>query len=280
MTHPKISIITPSYNQGQYLEETIQSVIGQNYPNTEYILIDGGSSDDSPSIIKKYANSFAYWQSAPDNGQVDAISQGFSRSTGEILGWLNSDDVFLHPNVLSQVADLFAQNPKADITTGTGVIMNGQGAWNRQTAFQPQYVSYSTLRYRNTILQPATFFRRNIWETHPLDHALHFAFDWDFWIRITKNNNLLATPNVWAGARWWGENKTASGNPRRTWEQAEVFRRYSSARTWQYIALRSFYASYRLIESVPHAFHAPGKKIIRLLSLGLARLSRDRIPTT
>jgi len=101
--YPKISIITPSFNQGKYLEETIFSVLGQNYPNLEYIIIDGGSTDNSVDIIKKYENQLTYWISEPDNGQSHAINKGFMKATGGILAWLNSDDMYL-PGVLDYVA--------------------------------------------------------------------------------------------------------------------------------------------------------------------------------
>jgi glycosyltransferase involved in cell wall biosynthesis len=111
-TYPKISIVTPSFNQGRFIEKTILSVIEQDYPNLEYIIIDGGSTDESVEVIKKYDQHLAYWVSEPDRGQSHAINKGFERATGEIFGWLNSDDWY-HPGALKAVAEAFAANPEA-----------------------------------------------------------------------------------------------------------------------------------------------------------------------
>ena len=280
MNWPLISIVTPSYNQAQFLEATIQSVQNQDYPNLEYIIIDGGSRDGSVEIIEKYANNITFWVSEPDNGQVDALHKGFALSTGEILGWLNSDDVFLHSQVLSEVADIFCRYPDLHMLTGSGMILDGQGKWLRQIPYVPQYVQATTLRYRNFVLQPATFFHRSIFEDTPLDANLHYAFDWDFWIRVSQKYNVLSVPNVWAGARWWGENKTAKGDPARTLEQAKVFARYSGKFTWQYYSLLGFYLGYRFAEMFPMWICAFLKKILRLSSLVLNRISLGKFPIT
>jgi glycosyltransferase involved in cell wall biosynthesis len=112
---PKISIVTPSFNQGRFIEKTILSVIEQDYPNLEYIIIDGGSTDESVEIIKKYEKHLAYWVSEPDRGQSHAINKGFERATGEIFGWLNSDDWY-HPGALKALAEAFAANPEAGVS--------------------------------------------------------------------------------------------------------------------------------------------------------------------
>jgi glycosyltransferase involved in cell wall biosynthesis len=120
---PKVSIVTPSFNQGQFLEETIRSVLLQNYPNLEYIVIDGGSTDNSLEVIKKYEKHLAYWQSRKDGGQADAIAQGFDRATGDILSWLNSDDILL-PTALKDVAGAFAENPKTGVVYGDTIVID------------------------------------------------------------------------------------------------------------------------------------------------------------
>ncbi|GAG62509.1 unnamed protein product [marine sediment metagenome] len=117
LSWPRISVITPSYNQGRFLEKTILSVLNQNYPNLEYIIIDGGSTDESINIIKKYENYIDYWVSEKDRGQADALNKGFKKATGDIIGWQNSDDIYL-PSVFLKIAELFKQNPKIDIIYG------------------------------------------------------------------------------------------------------------------------------------------------------------------
>ncbi|NVO00781.1 MAG: glycosyltransferase, partial [Geobacteraceae bacterium] len=123
---PKITIVTPSYNQGRFLEKTILSVLDQGYPNLEYIVIDGGSTDESVEIIKKYADRLTYWVSEPDRGQSHAINKGFERATGEIFGWLNSDDWY-HPGALQAVAEAFAANPDVGAVVGAGEMVDEEG---------------------------------------------------------------------------------------------------------------------------------------------------------
>src|SRR5258708_33872657 len=122
---PRISIVTPSYNQGQFLEETLRSVLLQGYPNLEYIIMDGGSSDNSAEIIEKYAPQLAYWESKPDSGQTHAINKGLKRSTGTIMGWLNSDDILL-PKSLCRIAETFSAQPSTMIATGFRKVYDAQ----------------------------------------------------------------------------------------------------------------------------------------------------------
>ncbi|RZK26019.1 MAG: glycosyltransferase, partial [Flavobacterium sp.] len=129
---PKISIITPSFNQCQYIEQTILSVLNQNYPNLEYIVIDGGSTDGTVDILKKYDGRIAYWTSEPDKGQTDALNKGFERATGDIVNWINSDDYYA-PDTLAQVAASFARQPVQAVTTVVRNFEEGGAEWNEQT---------------------------------------------------------------------------------------------------------------------------------------------------
>jgi glycosyltransferase involved in cell wall biosynthesis len=275
---PRISIVTPSYNQAQFLEETIQSVLGQVYPNLEYIIMDGGSTDGSAAIIQKYAHKLAYWVSEPDEGQTHAISKGFDRATGEILVWLNSDDVYVCPDTFRQVVSLFDRYPQADAISGAGVIIDRDGQWVRQTAVLHNQAHFSQLRYRNAILQPATFFKRRILDSVKLDTSLHYAFDWDFFIRLSRDFNLLVVNNVWAGYRMWGQNKTASGAAERAREQAEVVRRYLGPLSWQYVLLRLFCSAYRVAEGMPDGLEGRTKSGIRFLARAVSAMSYRRFP--
>jgi len=180
----RISIVTPSYNQGKYLEKTILSVLEQGYPNLEYIIIDGGSSDESVEIIKKYADRLAWWVSEPDRGQSHAINKGFARATGEIFGWLNSDDWY-QPGALQAVAEAFAAHPEAGAVVGAGEMVDEKG---QQLLFKaPTKVDLDFLYHwlDDFFWQPSCFFSRRAWEKcGPLELDLHYAMDLDLWLRI------------------------------------------------------------------------------------------------
>jgi glycosyltransferase involved in cell wall biosynthesis len=275
---PLVSIVTPSYNQAQFLEQTILSVLAQDYTNLEYIIIDGGSTDGSVDIIRKYETRLAYWVSESDEGQVDGLNKGFARAGGDLLVWLNSDDIYVYPGTVSRVVSLFQQYPQVDAVSGGGVILDADGHWVRQTEVVPARTSYQRLLYRNAILQPATFFKRAVLDALPLDESLHFAFDWDFFIRLARDFNLLVVHEVWAGYRMWGQNKTAIGSAARSREQAEVMKRYLGAWSWQYWMLRCFHFQYRLVEKMPMGLQVRCKPVIRLMSRAASTLSYRRIP--
>jgi glycosyltransferase involved in cell wall biosynthesis len=275
---PRVSIITPSYNQGQFIEETIRSVAIQDYENIEHLVIDGKSTDQTLTILQNFdlANDMR-WISEPDEGQVDAIQKGFRLSTGDIICWLNSDDIYLSSKVISTVVSLFQAYPQVDVVTGGGAILNRDGQWVRQTEVIPSRVSCQHLRYRNSILQPATFFKRRVLEKVPLDGSLHYAFDWDFWIRLALHYNFLVMDECWAGYRWWGENKTARGTSARTREQAEVAKRHLGKYSWQFFILMLFFRLYQMTEFLPQKPQGALKSGVRFVSRTLSRLSNRRI---
>jgi len=176
--YPKISIITPSFNQGQYLEKTIQSVISQNYPNLEYIIIDGGSTDNSVEIIKKYEKYLKYWVSESDNGQSNAINKGLKHATGDIINWLNSDD-YLEPNALQIIAKNFT-NSHIEVLCGYACLIYGEKTVKKQTSQQAK--NFEKLIAVGHIMQPATFFKKSIFdELTPLEESLHYMMDLFIW---------------------------------------------------------------------------------------------------
>lgn len=197
---PRVSIITPSYNQGQFLEHTIRSVLSQEYPDIEYIVIDGGSTDDSLDIIKRYSDKITYWTSRKDNGQVEAINEGFKRATGEYVAWLNSDDLYLPGCIQTAVLALQA-NPQAAMVFGNVEVVNERG--KRLGMFRP--VSYrfeDFLTYKIIIPQQAAFFRRNILdEIGALNPGLHFALDHEFFLRIGERYPIVGISDVIAQYR-------------------------------------------------------------------------------
>src|SRR5581483_6599545 len=186
LTHelPTISIVTPSFNQAEFLEETIQSVLGQGYPRLEYIIIDGGSTDGSVEIIKRFANQLTYWVSAPDGGLYNAVNIGFQHATGDLRGWLNSDD-FYFPGTLSYVAAQL--NPaNAELLFGNAFHFKQGSAenWGSDVVAESQRVQ---LQYYDYIIQPATFWTRAAWDkTGTLDESFQYSGDWDWLVRAQR----------------------------------------------------------------------------------------------
>lgn len=195
-----VSIVTPSYNQAAYLEQTIQSVLEQDYPRIEYIVIDGGSTDNSVEIIQKYADRLAYWVSEKDNGQAEAINKGFARASGDILAWLNSDDYYLL-NTVSLAARCFEQNPDVVMIYGDMYAVDGEGEIINILRYKQ--LSLEDLLCFQIIGQPSVFFRRSALEkTGPLETNFHFMLDHHLWIRLAQQGRILHIPQVWAAARY------------------------------------------------------------------------------
>ena len=200
-----VSIVTPSYNQALYLEQTIQSVLEQAYPRIEYIVVDGASTDNSFEIIKKYNDRLAYWISEKDSGQAEAINKGFARARGEILAWLNSDDYYL-PDTVSAVVRCFEENPDVVMAYGDMLAVDGNG----QTINLLKYkqLSLEDLLSFQIIGQPSVFFRRSALEkTGLLDTSFHFMLDHHLWIRLAQEGTIMHMPQVWSAARYHAQAK-------------------------------------------------------------------------
>jgi len=225
---PKISIITPSYNQGVYLEDTIQSVIGQNYPNIEHILIDGGSTDESLEVIKKYEGHFTHWQSRKDDGQSDAINQGFRHATGDIVAWLNSDDQYL-PSTLHHVAQAFVREGGLEdkIYFGNCIKLNTDTCETKSKNML-EYHQNLNIELTDYIVQPSSFWTRKVWQQiGELDEALDFGMDWDWFIRAKRAGiPFEATNRFMSINRFHSEKKSSLGGMRRVNELAKVYARY------------------------------------------------------
>ena len=195
MTLPKISIITPSYNQGEFLEKTIQSVLSQNYPNLEFIIIDGGSSDNSVDVIKKYQDKLTYWVSEADNGQSHAINKGMAKATGDILTWLNSDDWYLS-GTLHYFAQSFQENPDVDIIVGAGRIIDQKGKETYYKAPDEQITLKSLYLWTQggNFMQPSSVFSKKAWQlAGPIDESIHIAMDLDLWLKMAKHKLQFLT---------------------------------------------------------------------------------------
>ena len=204
--YPKISIITPSYNQGKYLEETILSVLNQNYPNLEYIIIDGGSTDHSVEIIKKYASHLSYWVSEKDSGQSEALNKGFNKASGDIVAWLNSDDLYCE-NTLHNIAEQFVHHPEAGIIYGDVInfLENGE-----ETRIRNQFELIDFFS-RVSIHQPGVFWRKSVLtEKKPLDESLYYCMDYDLWMKLFLNSRSVRINKVLARFREHTDSKTHS----------------------------------------------------------------------
>ena len=203
---PRVSIVTPSYNQAQFVEETIRSVLLQGYPNLEYIIIDGSSTDGSVEIIRKYEPWLAHWVSEPDDGQSAAINKGFVRSTGEIIAWLNSDDIY-EPGALRCIGEYFIENPLVDVVYGDDRTLNQDGSVIETR--QSREFDLRSLLILNYIPQPSTFVRRSaVTEEYLVDETLHCIMDWDLWIRLALRTRVAHIPRVLSSMRFHQQAKS------------------------------------------------------------------------
>lgn len=211
---PLISIVTPSFNQGQFLEETMLSVLEQDYPNIEYIVIDGASQDNSVEIIHKYADRLAYWASEPDKGQTEAINKGFARAHGEILAWINSDDTY-NPGVFREAVTFLQSQAAVGAVYGDLHFIDESGRVVGQ--FPAAQTDLRRLRRGYVhIPQPATFFRADLWrQVGPLDDSFFFAMDYDLWVRLAGVTQFKYLPGpIWANFRMHLDAKTINADER------------------------------------------------------------------
>ncbi len=230
---PRITVITPSFNQARFIERTIRSVLDQGYPDLEYLVMDGGSTDATLNILKDYEGRLQ-WMSEKDEGQADAINKGILRSTGEVIAYLNSDDVY-EPGALRRVGEFFAGRPEALWLTGRCRIIDEQDREVRSGItlyknFLLQRYSYSLLLVTNPISQPATFWRRKAVEEIGLfDTGQHFVMDYDYWLRMGRKRPPAVLGSYLAAFRVYAASKTSSSFLRSFRQEIEVARKYSAS---------------------------------------------------
>jgi GT2 family glycosyltransferase len=265
---PMISLVTPSYQQGGFIERTICSVLDQDYGNLEYIVQDGGSSDQSVSVIEGYADRIARWESRPDNGQAHAINLGLAESHGDIMGWLNSDDVLL-PNALTFVGDYFARHPSVDVIYGNRLLIDEHdseiGRW-----VLPKH-SRDALSWADFVPQETMFWRRDIWDRAggQIDETFQFAIDWDLLIRFREAGaRFVHIPRFLGGFRVHEEQKTAAAIDDTGFEEMERIRArvHGEPPTPEQIkiALRPYLARHM----VAHLTHSVGYRVRALFTKG------------
>jgi glycosyltransferase involved in cell wall biosynthesis len=195
-----VSIVTPSFNQAPFLEQTLRSVLEQDHPRIEYIVMDGGSTDGSLEIIQSYAPRLAYWASEPDRGQSDAINKGFARAHGDIVAWLNSDDYYL-PGAVTAAVKAFEENPDAVLVHADMLAVDENGRTINLLRY-PQ-IGLEDLLCFQIIGQPAVFIRRSALDASGgLDPAYHYLLDHQLWIKIARQGRILHVDQTWAAARY------------------------------------------------------------------------------
>ena len=228
-TIPSISIIVPNYNGGATIGATLRSLLEQKYPRLEILVVDGGSTDNSVDVIRRYEPHIAWWISEKDSGQSNAINKGFARATGEIVNWLCSDDLLL-PGALHAIARAFVDNHAADVVVGSSRVTYPDARLNRISVASP--MSVELLPCTNRIPQPACFYRRSVLTRNPpLDETLHYAMDLELWCHFVESGaRWHFIPDVIADMRFSEANKTSVGGVKITREIETVYRRYVKER--------------------------------------------------
>ena len=250
---PLVSIVTPSFNQSRYLEETIQSVLSQTYPNLEYLVIDGGSTDGSVDIIQRYAAELAYWVSEPDRGQSDALNKGFQIARGDVLAWLNADDIY-YPTAVQEAVEYLVAHPGIGLVYGDCDLIDEKGQKIGQ--FDARQTNYHRLMQgRGNIPQPAAFWQRSLWDRlGPLDTSFQFAMDYDLWLRFARASEIRYVPQRWAGFRMHEGTKTSQIFERCWPEMKKAHQKQGgwvvSIFTWRYMLRKYLGSTWRWMRGV------------------------------
>jgi glycosyltransferase involved in cell wall biosynthesis len=235
---PSISVVTPSFNQGRFLSETMESIHGQGYPKLEHIVIDGGSSDESVSVIKLYEGQLAYWVSEPDQGQTDALIKGFARSTGDIQCWLNSDDLF-ERETLGEVGAYFDRHPEVEFVYGNSTWIDDRGLIIKPKR-EHRFSRFIWMYDHNFIPQPSAFWRRGLYErVGGLDPRFDLAMDADLWIRFADVTKPRHVSRPWSRMRFYGEQKNTRLRDKSSLEGKAIRSRYLHPRSRREVAAKA-----------------------------------------
>lgn len=216
MSAPLVSIVVPTLNQAPYIGETIASIIGQCWPRMEIIVVDGGSTDGTADVVRRFGSAITHFISEKDRGQADAINKGFRLAKGDIFAWLNSDDYYL-PGVLDRVVPMLGDGLTSSLLYGGTVAY--QQKTHAMTHWMAEPFDREKLKVKDYIYQPSAFWTRALWQTTgELDISKHFILDWDWFVRASEHCNFQQIPNPLSVYRFHEGHKTTSGNPRRVEE--------------------------------------------------------------
>ncbi len=257
---PRISIITPSFNSGKYIEDAILSILGQQYENYEHIVVDGGSTDNTIEILKRYKH--VKWISEPDNGQSEALNKGFKMATGEIIGWLNADEFYM-PDAFSDISAMFETNESIDVLYGDVIFVDAQGTLLRYRCSHG--FSFATLLYYGPFLSNCSlFFRRSVLERGcTLRTDFRYVMDHEFFVHLaTIGLRFRYSPKPYGVFRWTGANISLSyDDPRRTSESVEIRKEYGIKWSRTLLGTRILYQLLRMYRFL----------LFRILFFGLLR---------
>jgi glycosyltransferase involved in cell wall biosynthesis len=267
---PSISIVVPTLNQGEFIEETLASIAGQQWPKLELIVIDGGSTDNTRTVVENYRHVVTHFVSEPDRGQAQAINKGMRLARGSILAWLNSDDYYL-PLALARAAHALGDLSRPRLVYGDCLMLFEEQGSAKVARVKP--LDRQTLKTESLITQPSAFWTRDVWEkTGGLTEKYHFVLDWDFWVRAAEHAELVPINQCLSVFRFHKRHKTGSGDPRRIAEVLELVENYAGPRelaafravagrlgrmrrTWERFAVHGHYRWHKLIHFDLYARH-------------------------
>lgn len=263
---PRISVVIPSYQQGRYLEACLLSVLGQGYPDLEVLVLDGGSTDNTRDILRRYAPSLAFWRSEPDSGQAQAINEGMSRASGEVFCWLNSDDLHL-PGALLRVGRHFAEHPDGSLVYGGAVAFSDHPEPLIAAALPSRPFSRTELTQSDYVIQPSSFWHRDLWtQVGPLDPTLHYVLDWEWYLRASRISTFTYLPYALSLYRFHPQHKTSGGGAGRRREIMNLVREHADEQ-W----VRAYSDADQVLAEREHLV-----KRIGALGLGRRRVGRLR----
>jgi glycosyltransferase involved in cell wall biosynthesis len=262
---PLVSIITPSLDQCEFITDALESVMNQDYPYLEHIVVDGGSSDGTLSVLADYAGRYdLHWRSEPDRGHAQAVNKGLKSARGEIIGWVNSDDALFDQRVVSDVVEFFAAKPEADLVYGD-IVFIARDSTLSLVRCVPRRFSYQRLLRGCFISQPAVFFRRAVGERYLLDENVKYAVDYDYWLRIAKDYSFVHIDRILAADRYHAQRRMLTGKEFILEEARRIQRSYGLVPGFRSMALNK----------LDHFITGPLRRLLGLFKLFILFQQQD-----